>query len=357
MSIVPIVPFETATFDEVLAAALADPDLGERLDHEPGAAADLIAAACDLACRAFRDGDPAALDAAHRSLYILYAQDGWMPATAVRVNQHDPTIAAVLRELERGFEEWLARTPLPPDLPADPDRFRTWLSDLALERTLPALPPSGMGEYLSHHATLDQFREVVAQRSLFFLKEPDPWAMVIPSLKGPAKAGLLDLLLDEYGWGRHEHMHSTVYERLMERLGLETAYDHYLPQTCWQFLAGMNLQGLYARHRRLCHRMYGYVYLVEADSPRSMQNYLAGYRRLGIDDPAVLKFYELHVTADEGHQEVALDEVIMPVVREAPEMMEQVARGVLEGRVVHHLFSTHLHECFSNGRSSLRDAT
>lgn len=352
MATVPSLP----TFDRRVRDALADPGLGERLAEDPPAAAALVTEARDLAQAAFDDHDEAALEAAHRTMYALHAQSSWSPTDAVRDNEHDLTLAAVLLELERGFERELARTPLPDDLPEDPAAFAPWLTDLALERELPGLEPTGMGPYLRDEITLDQLREIVAQRSLFFLKEPDPWAMVIPSLRGTAKAGLLDLLLDEYGWGRHDHMHSTVYEVLMERLGLDTGFDHYLDRTAWQFLAGMNLQGMYARHRRLCRRMYGYIYLVEADSPRSMQDYLAAWTRLGIDDPDVTRFYELHVTADEGHQEVARDEVIGPIVAAEPDARAEIARGVLEGRVVHRLFGAHLHASFTAGRSSLREA-
>jgi hypothetical protein len=350
-------PTTLPDFDDHVRHALADPDLTERLARDREAADALVGGARALAAAAFDDGDADALDTAHRSLYLLYAQDAWSPVSAPRANQHDLTMAAVLLELEAGFERSLARVPLPDDLPGDPEAFGPWLADLALRRELPQLPPTGMGPYIRDRITLDQLKEIVAQRSLFFLKEPDPWAMVIPSLQGPAKAGLLDLLLDEYGWGRYDHMHSTVYEDLMRRLELDTTYDAYFERTSWQFLASLNLQGLYARHRRLCRRMYGYIYLVEADSPDSMRNYIAGYNRLGIDDEDFLKFYDLHITADEGHQDVALNEVVLPVVRAEPAAMAEVARGVLEGHVVHHGFSEHLHDCFSNGRSSLREAS
>jgi pyrroloquinoline quinone (PQQ) biosynthesis protein C len=101
--------------------------------------------------------------------------------------------------------------------------------------------------------------------------------------------------------------------------------------------------------------MYGYIYLVEADSPRSMVNYIEAWKRLGLgDDERVTKFYELHITADEGHQDVALNEVIRPVVAAEPAAAPEVARGVLEGHVVHHLFSTHLRTSFGEGRSALR---
>jgi hypothetical protein len=339
--------------DLAIERALDDPDWASKRSREPALADELLERARACAVAAFEHDDDGASDQAHRALYALYAQNAWSPVGAERSNQHDLALQAVLLELEGGFERWLGRHALPEEPPRDVDAFCAWLRDLALEREV--VPPSGMGPYLRESATLEQLKEIVAQRSLFFLKEPDPWAMVIPSLHGVAKAGLLDVLLDEYGWGRHDHMHSTVYEVLMERLGLETGYDAYRERTAWQFLAGLNYQGLLARHRRLCRRMYGYIYLVEADSPRSMANYLAAWERLGIDDPGVRRFYELHVTADEGHQQVALEEMIAPVVRAEPEAAAEIARGVLEGHVVHALFSHHLVRSFRAGTSSLAE--
>jgi hypothetical protein len=341
-------PLDAAVLD-----AIADPDLAGRCAREPVYARALIEEATHIAGRAFDDGDDGALDVAHRTLYHLYSQAMWSPVDAPRHNEHDLTLAAVLLELEHGFQRQLGRVPMPDDPPPDAEAFAAWLSDLALVN--PPLDDPGFGPYLRDHATLDQLREIVAQRSLFFLKEPDPWAMVIPSLRGEAKAGLIDVLLDEYGWGRYDHMHSTVYERLMDRLGLETGYDAYLERTSWQFLAIMNYQGMLARHRRLCRRMYGYIYLVEAESPAAMRTYLATYDRLGVTDPDVRRFYDLHVTADADHQRVALDEMIVPVVRAEPEARHEIARGVVGGQFLEHAFAVHLLERFRAGETSLRE--
>ena len=346
------------SFDQLITEALDDPGLTDRTEREPDYAAELVSSAREVAGAAFDDRDDAALDAAHRALYALYAQNAWSPEGAVRVNQHDPTMAAVLHQLERGLERSLAQYELPEQPPKAPEEFAPWLAELALERDLPADPPTGMPALLDNVITLEQLKEIVAQRSLFFLKEPDPWAMVIPSLHGEAKAGLLDLLLDEYGWGRYDQMHSTIYEELMAELEMETGYDAYAARSSWQFLATMNLQNLYARHRRLCRRMYGYVYLIEADSPRAMKHYLAAWDRLGLgDNEQVTKFYELHVTADEGHQDVALNEVIVPVLKQQPNAGPEIARGVMEGRIIEGEFGRHLHACFTAGRSSLREVS
>jgi hypothetical protein len=343
-------PIDAARLDREVENALADPGFTARCAADPDFAQALAGAARELSHAAFGEADPAALDTAHRALYHLAAQGTWSPIDAPRFNEHDLTLAAVRLELERGFEASLQRHELPEEPPAG-ESFGPWLQDLALQRDI-GLPPSGMAGFYRERATLEQMKEIVAQRSLFFLSEPDPWAMVIPSLRGEAKAGLLDVLLDEYGWGRHDHMHSTVYENLMTALGLDTGFDAYLDRTAWQFLAVLNYQWMLARHRRLCRRMYGYIYLVEADSPDSMRDYLAAWDRLGIQDEAVRKFYDLHVTADEGHQQVALEEMIMPVVKAEPGAAADIARGVLEGRVLHHAFSTHLASCFAAGRSS-----
>jgi hypothetical protein len=344
-------PIEAARLDQHVEDALADPEFTARCSADADFAAGLVAAARDLSGRAFDEGDTDALETAHRALHHIAAQSTWSPIDAPRFNEHDLTIAAVRLELETGFERSLGARALPEDPPTEPEAFGPWLQDLALRRDI-GLPSTGMGEFYRDRATLGQMKEIVAQRSLFFLKEPDPWAMVIPSLRGEAKAGLLDVLLDEYGWGRHDHMHSTVYETLMDRLGLDTGFDAYLERTAWQFLAVLNYQWMLARHRRLCRRMYGYIYLVEADSPDSMRDYLAAWDRLGIEDEGVRKFYDLHVTADEGHQQVALEEMIMPVVRAEPGAAVDIARGVLEGRVLHHGFSSHLAASFAAGRSS-----
>ncbi len=84
--------------------------------------------------------------------------------------------------------------------------------------------------------------------------------------------------------------------------------------------------------------MYGYIYLVEADSPSSMRNYLEAYARAGVEDPEVLLFYELHIDADVGHADVALNEVVAPVLRGEPEAAADIARGIVEGRYLHALF-------------------
>lgn len=342
---------EMGKLTHAVREALRSDDLDHRLEREGSIVLPLTDALPELLERAFVADEEDALDDVHRALHAIVSEGVGTPG-AHRGNEHHPVIVAARDRIDEAFEASLARTPLPEEPPADVDAFATWLADLALEREVH--PPSGMGEYLRRHASLEEMREIVAQRSLFFLREPDPWIQALPTLHGPAKAGLIDLLLDEYGWGRLEHLHSTIYAELMQRLGLDTTPEAYADSVAWPFLAILNYQAMVGHRHRLTARLYGYIYLLEADSPASMEGYLAAWHRLGIDDPKILRFYELHAEADEGHRDLALHEVVVPVVRDHPELAPDIARGVLEGRLLHHRFSAHLATAFSEGRSSLR---
>jgi hypothetical protein len=152
---------------------------------------------------------------------------------------------------------------------------------------------------------------------------------------------LIDLLLDEYGWGKHERMHSTIYANVMRALGLDDELDHYETDASWQFLATLNHQWMCALDPTLTRRLVGVIYLTEADSPGAMTNYLAAWQRLGIDDEQVTEFYDLHVHADENHRDVALGEVALPVAQdEGPRAARDIATGIFDGRALEAAFAS-----------------
>jgi hypothetical protein len=284
-----------------------------------------------LSRAAFFDNDPAALEQAHRSLYAIYANRIWRPTP-------DLKSADLLRYrliLEAGFRSRLdrVREEAGVDLSQPVANNAEWFESLALGDH--PRDDGTWGRFLREDASLDALKSVVAQRSLFFLREPDPWIYAVPTLTGVAKAGLIDLLLDEYGWGKLDRMHSTIYANLMEALDLETELDHYETTTSWQFLATLNHQWMYALDPMLGRRLIGTIYLTEADSPQAMTNYLAAWERLGIDDPRVLEFYELHVAADENHRDVALSEVAVPVAEaEGSSAAQAIATGIFDARTL-----------------------
>lgn len=298
------------------------------------------AAIVELATRAFDDGEEAALETAHRALYAIYAECIWRAPDHPRAPDEAHTIDRLRSEFECGFRARLDRRREQHIAAIDPPArdIAEWLERLALGDHPDE--DGSWGEYVRDQADLDAMKRIVLQRSLFFLREPDPWIYAVPTLAGVAKAGLIDLLLDEYGWGKLDHMHSSVYARVMKALRLKTARDHYETETSWQYLATLNHQWMCALDPRLSRRLVGTIYLTEADSPGAMTNYLAAWSRLGIDDDNVTEFYDLHVHADENHRDVALHEVAMPVIEaEGPRAAREIAKGIFDGRALEAAFA------------------
>lgn len=295
---------------------------------------------------------PDSLDDAHRSLYSLYADRVWRAPSEPRPEYAEIAIRRIRSSLETGFRHYLARRrgfePLTMDGAADASE---WVQALALGSH--PRDHECWGEFARDRVELDQLKEVVAQRSLFFLREPDPWIYAIPTLEGAPKAGLMDLLLDEYGWGKLERMHSNVYATLMGALDLPATTDYFESASSWRYIATLNHQWMCALTPEHSRRLLGTIYLTEATSPDAMTNYLAAWERLGISDPEVTEFYELHVSADENHRDVALHEVVMPVCQTEPAALDEVALGIFDARTLEAEFADYLVERFASGRSSL----
>ena len=131
-------------------------------------------------------------------------------------------------ELERSFEGALVAAVSVPACEPTPaavtDRLR---------ETIAADDGPSLSGYVLRHATLEEFRDLVVQRSAYHLKEADPHTWQIPRLTGAAKAALVEIQHDEYGGGRARRMHSALYARTMRALGLDDTYGAY-----WDVVSG-----------------------------------------------------------------------------------------------------------------------
>lgn len=285
-----------------------------------------------LARHAFEQGETVAQSAAHKALYAINAAQLWRAPRVPKMAQ----LGEIREILESGFRGQLHRRRIEAGVSLNPPEsagIADWFESLVYGDH--PFDDGAWGPFVCDHAPLETMKRIVAQRSLFFLREPDPWIHAIPTLSGPPKAGLIDLLLDEYGWGKFDHMHSTVYARVMQSLGLDTDLDHYESEVSWQYLATLNHQWMCALDRSLSRQLLGVIFLTEADSPGAMTNYLKAWSRLGIEDREVLEFYELHVHADENHRDVALREVALPVaLAEGHESALDIALGIFDGRTL-----------------------
>jgi hypothetical protein len=184
-----------------------------------------------------------------------------------------------------------------------------------------------LSAYLRRDATAEQMREFLRERSVQQLKESDPQSFLLPRLEGAAKVALAEIQYDEYGAGRVEALHQTLYARAMDAVGLDAEYGAYVEDVSAVSLASANVMSLFALNRRLRGAGLGHFAAFEASSALPSRRIAAGMDRLGMGDVAAAYFLE-HVEADSVHEQVAARDLCGSFVSEHPELREDVIFGV-----------------------------
>ena len=100
-------------------------------------------------------------------------------------------------------------------------------------------PP--LASFLHRRASREQLLDYLRERSVQQLKESDPQSFVLPRLDGGAKAALAELQYDEYGGGRPERLHATMYGDALEAAGLDRTYGAYVDEVSALSLACTNV--------------------------------------------------------------------------------------------------------------------
>jgi heme oxygenase-like protein len=200
---------------------------------------------------------------------------------------------------------------------------------------------------------LGRFREFVAHRSLYQLKEADPHSWAIPRVGGAAKTALLEVQGDEYGGGRPERMHSALFAKTMRALGLEDRENAYLDRAPGVTLATVNLMSGFGLHRSRRGAIVGHLAMFEMTSAQPNRRYGNALRRLGFD-PEVTDFYDEHVEADAVHENIAAYDLAGGLALQEPDLAADIVFGA---RALLHLedrFARHLLKAWGQGESSLR---
>ncbi|MGK5111198.1 iron-containing redox enzyme family protein [Geodermatophilus sp. CPCC 205506] len=231
------------------------------------------------------------------------------------------------------------------------------VTDEPVDRQLGALIDADDGpslsSYLSRSGTLQQWREYLALRSVYHLKEGDPHTFAIPRLSGRAKAAMVEIQADEYGGGTPERMHSELFAGLMRDLGLDATYGALWDDAPACAFASVNTMSLFGLHRRWRAAALGHLTAVEMTSSEPSRRYSAGLRRLGFDGTTRV-FYDEHVEADAVHEQIASVDMCGSLVAEEPELTGDVLFGAACSLALDGLTARHLLGAWEVGRSGLR---
>ena len=291
--------------------------------------------------------DPLIDDDLQLALYLCYELHYRSFAGVADDREWDPTLLAFRAELETAFLARLSEDQ-GPSTNQDPETFEVELSALIGSFDGPSL-----SAYLGDRGTLMEMREFAVHRSAYQRKEADPHTWGIPRLDGPAKAALVRIQADEYGFGRHDEMHYHRFAVTMEALGLDATYGAYLHCLPGSTLASVNVISLFGLHRRWRGALVGHLTVYEMTSVIPMSRYSAALGRLGVD-PVAREFYDVHVTADAQHRWIALYDLAGGLARQEPQLRPDILFGVQATLEVEARFAQHLLDRWAAASSSLR---
>ncbi|HWT24644.1 MAG TPA: iron-containing redox enzyme family protein [Solirubrobacteraceae bacterium] len=260
-----------------------------------------------------------------------------------------PSLLACRAALEARFEAALHAAVGPVGEAPEPAAM-----DLALRAIADADDGPSLSRHLEREGTMEEVLEFLVHRSAYQLKEADPHAWAIPRLEGPPKAALVEIQADEYGGGRYARMHARLFADAMDALGLDATYGAYLDHVPGVTLATVNLMSLCGLHRRLRGAITGHLALFEMTSSIPNRRYASGLRRLGIDDPRALAFFDEHVEADAVHENVAAVDLAGGLARLEPGLARDVLWGARALVELEARWARHLLERWAARRSSLR---
>ncbi|WP_330177409.1 iron-containing redox enzyme family protein [Streptomyces sp. NBC_01498] len=295
----------------------------------------------------------------HLALYLCYELHyrgfcGVDPAW-----EWDPALLAFRATLERHFLDALRADT---KRRADVDEA---LADLLVE------PPDGtsVSHYLRDEGELWHLREYAAQRSVQHLKEADPYAWVIPRLRGRAKAAMAAVEFAEFGAGHAGRSRSRLYADLMTDLGLDAAYGRYVEVTTGEMLASVNLMSMFGLHRALRGALVGHRAAVEAVSVPAARRLAEAMRGAGAGGAAV-RFYGAYAPDDTPSGEGTHDpaghltadpalvrrEVVGGLLDDEPWLETDVAFGVDATGVLDARLAERLLTAWRDGLSGLRSS-
>ncbi|HYI80660.1 MAG TPA: iron-containing redox enzyme family protein [Thermoleophilaceae bacterium] len=259
----------------------------------------------------------------------------------------DPGLLELRGGLEELFEQALLEQIGPPADTAAPEEM-----DLALRAIADADDAPSLSKFVEHHATVEQVHEFLIHRSAYQLKEADPHSWALPRLSGPPKAALVEIQTDEYGGGRPERIHATMFARSMEALGLDSEPGAYLDAIPGVTLATVNLMSFLGLHRRWRGAIVGHLALFEMTSSIPNRRYANGLRRLGFGQQATA-FFDEHVEADAVHEQVAAVDLAGGLARQDPRLGPDILWGARALATLDARWALAVHDAWRHERASL----
>jgi hypothetical protein len=175
-------------------------------------------------------------------------------------------------------------------------------------------------------------RHVLIQCAGDFLTEASGMARNLPGNFGEEQSSLFRIFIDEYGYGRHDAKHSTLYEKLMLDCGLSPLphayFCYYLPSS----LAIHNYIHWVSQNHTNFFRYLGALYFAEATYSHTCE-LLSRMLRAIFGSRVDTTYFDEHVHIDRHHRRMVGQDIIRPLQKRLGSLfLADVIRGFEEFR-------------------------
>ncbi|RDD62084.1 iron-containing redox enzyme family protein [Ferruginivarius sediminum] len=210
---------------------------------------------------------------------------------------HTPAEVQHLREIETPWVDGLlARVAEDGGEKVDTfEKFRERMNGI-IEEEAQNPPPSCL--FLANEADDKAFRFIVEQFAVDALTEAKSFLPILGHLPVTAQMPVLRVLIDEFGCGNLSQMHTYLYMKLLDELGMSTELDDYFDITVEEVFAFSNIFHWTTKRAPCPEYFLGGLAWFEAVVPTFFSHYVKACERLGI---ANHHYFSEHVHIDPYH--------------------------------------------------------
>lgn len=163
--------------------------------------------------------------------------------------------------------------------------------------------PAPNAVFLADQADRRQFKVIIDQFAVDALTEAQAFFAILPRLPMRAQMAIQRILIDEFGCGNLDQMHTQLYCRLLEELGSPTDLQSFLERTLDPVFEFVNIFHWMSKRARDVEYFLGALAWFEGVVPALFLPYVTACERLRI---SAHHYFTEHIHIDAFHAQSAL---------------------------------------------------
>ena len=183
------------------------------------------------------------------------------------------------------------------------EEFRRSLDEL-IQQDADNTPPSAV--FLAREMDREQFKMLVEQFAVDGLTEAQAFPAIIPRLPIQAQMPIQRILIDEFGCGNLDQMHTNLYCQLLQELGSTTDLSNFVQTALDPVFEFVNIFHWMTKRAPDVEYFLGALSWFEGVVPIFFKPYVDACERLGI---SAHRYFSEHIHIDVYHAQSALQAI------------------------------------------------